>query len=326
VAHGIDVLLPMTEVTTLTLLGDPALRDAHVATPFASAETVSQAADKAFVLRLAQSLGVPIPATVEVPDPDSLDVDELPFGYPVVAKPARSRVRTADGWISGGTSYATDADSLRNRLASLPRELFPVLVQERVEGDGAGVFMCYADGRRVATFAHRRLREMPPSGGVSVLCESCDADPVAVAHASRLLTTLDWCGPAMVEFKRDLRDGSLRLMEINGRFWGSLQLAIDAGVDFPAMAVDIAAGMAVTSVDRYRVGARSRWFWGDASATMLLLTRGARALSLPADHPGRWRTLWQFLRTGGEDTHNEVWRADDWRPYALETAKWFVGK
>ena len=39
----------------------------------------------------------------------------------------------------------------------------------------------------------------------------------------------------MVEFKLDARDGVAKLMEINGRFWGSLQLAVDAGVDFPAI-------------------------------------------------------------------------------------------
>ncbi len=46
----------------------------------------------------------------------------------------------------------------------------------------------------------------------------------------------------MVEFKADARTGTPYLMEINGRFWGSLQLAIDAGVDFPAILVAAALG------------------------------------------------------------------------------------
>ena len=116
-----------------------------------------------------------------------------------------------------------------------------MLLQERIEGPGVGVFVCCDRGEPVALFAHRRLREKPPSGGVSVLCESAAArSDRRATSATRLLQALDWRGVAMVEFKRDLRDGSLRLMEINGRFWGSLQLAIDAGVEFPGRRWSIA--------------------------------------------------------------------------------------
>ncbi len=50
---------------------------------------------------------------------------------------------------------------------------------------------------------------------------------------SRCCGALDWTGVAMVEFKLDARDGVAKLMEINGRFWGSLQLADRRGRRFP---------------------------------------------------------------------------------------------
>jgi predicted ATP-grasp superfamily ATP-dependent carboligase len=84
-------------------------------------------------------------------------------------------------------------------------------------------------GRLRAAFAHRRLREKPPSGGVSVLSESIALDPQVLEQAERILEALKWHGVAMVEFKRDARDGVAKL-GINGRFWGSLQLSVDAGV------------------------------------------------------------------------------------------------
>ena len=86
--------------------------------------------------------------------------------------------------------------------------------------------------RPVAFFAHKRLRERPPWGGVSVLSESAEPDPRLKALARQLLDDACWHGVAMVEFKV-APDGTPYLMEINTRFWGSLQLAIDAGVDFP---------------------------------------------------------------------------------------------
>jgi predicted ATP-grasp superfamily ATP-dependent carboligase len=325
VRQHVDVVLPMTEVSTLTLLYDDELWALGTRSPFPDACVVAKAADKGHVLRLAAALGIPTPATIEIASSADLAGRTNGLGYPVVIKPARSRVRTPLGWLSTGVSYAGDPAQLERRLAELPPQVFPILLQERIEGPGVGVFMCFDAGRSVASFAHQRLREMPPSGGVSVLCESCEPDPVAAEQAERLLARLGWRGPAMVEFKRDRRDGSLRLMEINGRFWGSLQLAIDAGVDFPRLAVDIASGTPVAPLGRYRIGIRSRWFWGDASAMLLLLTRDARALDLPPGHAGRWRTLRDFLRLPDSRTRNEVLRRDDWRPFLLESRRWMGG-
>src|SRR5439155_108988 len=111
--------------------------------------------------------------------------------------------------------------------------------------------------------AARRLREKPPAGGVSVYRESIAAPPELVAAGTRLLEVLDWRGVAMVECKRDLATNRYVFMEVNGRLWGSLQLAIDAGVDFPALLVACASGREVAPVWDYQVGVRSRWVWGD---------------------------------------------------------------
>ena len=66
----------------------------------------------------------------------------------------------------------------------------------------------------------------------------------------------------MVEYKRDSATGQPYLMEVNGRFWGSLQLAIDSGVDFPRILVACALGEHGQQMPSYRVGVRSRWWWG----------------------------------------------------------------
>src|SRR2546430_8599658 len=77
-----------------------------------------------------------------------------------------------------------------------------------------------------------------------------------------ILDHVGWHGAAMVEFKVRA-DGRPYLMEINPRFWGSLQLAIDAGVDFPWLAYQLAAGLTPDSVEGYRIGVRNRWLLGD---------------------------------------------------------------
>lgn len=322
--HKVDAILPMTEITTLLLTERRAELPPHAQLPFATSAAIASASDKSAVMKLALSVGVPIPATVFLDRPGDVDAHKQRLSYPAVIKPARSRVRTPQGFVSTGVSYAVDADDLAARVRAIPEALFPVLLQERIEGPGVGLFACYDEGRPVALFAHERLREKPPSGGVSVLRQSAPLDSAAVEYADKLLRALRWHGVAMVEFKRDLRDNSLRLMEINGRFWGSLQLAIDAGVDFPAILLELAAGRHPEPVKDYRLGVRTRWFWGDMDALLTVMFRSRAHLNLPRSHPGRLRVLWQFMHLWGRDLHYEVLRLDDLRPWLLETRRWFT--
>jgi predicted ATP-grasp superfamily ATP-dependent carboligase len=322
----VDVLLPMTEITTVLLTRSRGLLPPNVRIPFPDAETVATAADKSKVLQLASQIGVPIPKTLVVESPDQIDLVLERVEYPAVFKPARSRAWTGERWISGGTGYSNAADDLRRRLRQLHPAIFPVLIQERIQGPGVGVFVCCGqDSQVLATFAHRRLREKPPSGGVSVLCESAPVDPVAKEHAIHLLRSIGWLGVAMVEFKQDSRDGGLKLMEINGRFWGSLQLAVDAGVNFPRLAAEIALGQA-SPIDNYRVGVRSRWFWGDLDAMVALLLRSRSQLNLPEVHPGRWRTLLSFLKLWQPKTRYELERTSDPRPALLAARRWLLNR
>lgn len=321
----VDVVLPITEITTLLVAEHQHLLPACCRVPFGDIASVAAAADKSHVIRLAEALHVPTPQTVVLATPQELRRDALTIGFPLVVKPARSRVRVHNSWISTGVSYARDEAELRLMLEGLPQEVYPVLLQERIEGPGVGVFSCFADGKPAAWFAHRRLREKPPSGGVSVLCESTPLDPDAVKHASRLLAALGWRGAAMVEFKQDARDGSLRLMEINGRFWGSLQLAIDAGVDFPSLAVAVARGEPLPDPPQYRIGVRSRWLAGDLDALTMMLLKSRARLQLPPSHPGRWRALWNFVNLRGKPAALELERSDDPAPARLEWRRRFLG-
>jgi predicted ATP-grasp superfamily ATP-dependent carboligase len=321
----VDVILPMTEVSTLLLTERRDSLPEGTVLPFSSSTSIAGASDKAAVLRIAEELGVPVPKTTHLAHKDDVRRIAGSQKFPVVIKPARSRVRTGQGYISTGVSYAHSEDDLIARIEAVPPEIFPILLQERIDGPGVGLFACYDNGRPIAWFAHKRIREKPPSGGVSVLRESAPLDAQVVAHAEKLLTALKWHGVAMVEFKRDNRDGSLRLMEINARFWGSLQLAIDAGVDFPRILVELAEGKHPASPVQYKIGVRSRWFWGDFDALLQVLLRSRSTLNLPDSHPGRLKTVWEFIKFWDRNTHEEIFQKDDPSPFLLETKRWLTG-
>lgn len=323
-AHeAVDVLLPVTDITTLTIGAQRARLPARCALPFPDVETVRTVADKAAMMALAERLGVDIPRSVTVAAAGARTATAHGLSFPLVIKPFKSRVATASGWIYTAVTYAHDAAELQRTLGALDPRIFPVLLQEKIVGPGMGVCICARAGRTLAAFAHKRLREKPPSGGVSVLRESEALDPLAYEFSARMLEELRWDGVAMVEFKRDLRDGRPKLMEINGRFWGSLQLAIDAGVDFPRILIDSLTAPLTRPLTEYRTGVRTRWLWGDIDALMLRLSRPSEQLDLPPGAPSKVGYLAEFLKSFIDPaTRLEIERLHDLRPALYEARDW----
>lgn len=318
----IDMLIPITEASLLALL--PEREQLGVTIPFPDASVFRAAADKGALLAAAPLAGIAVPRQLVIHAAgDMRGIDPSLLDYPVVLKPSRS-VGEHDGHrVAMGVQHAADASELRRAVAEMSHAAFPLLVQQRIVGAGAGIFLLIWDGKLLASFAHRRLREKPPSGGVSVYSESVVAEPDLVERSRLLLEQLGWNGVAMVEYKRETRTGIPYLMEVNGRFWGSLQLAIDAGVDFPALLVAAASGEAVPPVTSYREGVRSRWWWGDFDHLLARWRGSAKSLALPPDAPSRLRATFDFLSFWHSHDRSDVFRIGDARPFLRETIEWF---
>src|SRR5258706_3994805 len=148
-----------------------------------------------------------------------------------------------------------------------------------------------------------------PTGARSSLRESIAQPEDMVARARRILESVEWHGVAMVEFKRDARDGAAVLMEINGRFWNSLPLAIASGVDFPFLIYRLATEGACPERLDYRVGVRGRWLAGDLRHLAAVLQGRPAGWSGP--YPTRWRSLVDFVKPGGGGGHyDDLWLKD----------------
>ena len=321
----VEVVLPISEASLLAVLRQRDDFDG-VCIPFPPYDTVARACDKVAVLETARSLGIRIPSHHLLTAPDRGELDARGIDFPVVVKPSRSVVRENHRWMKLQVRHADTPTSLRRILDGLPLSAYPVLLQQRIVGPGIGVFLLVWEGELLASFAHERLREKPPSGGVSVYRKSIAADSILVERSRALLESLGWHGVAMVEYKVDQRTGTPYLMEINPRFWGSLQLAIDAGVDFPALLVAAALQRPVQAVETYRLGVHSRWWWGDVDHLLARLRHSKCRLELPDDAPGRWRALMDFVTAFRPGTLEEILRLRDPMPFVRETMEWFRGK
>ncbi len=230
--------------------------------------------DKDKTLHLAATLGVPSPGSMYIETLADLAEKQAELSLPMVIKPARSIGANEAGRKQLSVEYAF---SLRELEAKSERFLKygPVLLQEYFSGDGVGIELIARHGEIQFAFQHLRLHEVPLTGGGSSLRKSVPVEPELLEASRKLMRALKWHGVAMVEFKWNPADRSFSLMEINGRFWGSLPLAIAAGADFPAMLFEMLTRETVSPRPAAKTGIYCRKLSSDLYWQEMVLRRDA---------------------------------------------------
>jgi predicted ATP-grasp superfamily ATP-dependent carboligase len=326
------LILPMTEATTLPL---SASRDrlssggARLVLP--SHADVLRAFDKEETVRLAASLGIAVPKTIVVCSPELAHEACNSVVFPVVLKPRSSEeFRSSDAvTTTGRPRYANSKQEFDAAYRQMRKTCSVILVQEFVDGEGTGYFALMHHGKLRAEFAHRRIRDVHPTGSGSALRVSVEPD-LEIRHASlAILEALHWHGVAMVEFRHRLGQPPV-FMEVNGRFWNSLALACYAGVDFPPLLAAMAEKEDIPPVTHFRTGVRCRWLLGDFRH-LLEVWRGAPQ-GYPRPYPGRLRTLLSVLTPVAGTFHDNFQWQDplpelgDWLSFALRVTQMARGE
>lgn len=247
------VLVPMEEASLEWVSQNLASLQDSVYIILPPAPSLAIARDKGATQRAAREAGIPAPQTWEPETPEA-------FAHQAAGLAPHSFVtKPRTGSSSIGVTYGEPRSE--SEWLGHWRRFGPMIIQERIpaDGSGQGVSVLFdPQGRCLAAFAHERLQQYPNSGGPSTDRVSIEA-PELVELSLRLLRHLNWRGIAMVEWKVHPTDGKPRVLEINPRFWGSLELAVRSGLDFPALYARAATGETVTPVDGYQTGVRCRW-------------------------------------------------------------------
>jgi len=271
-------------------------KGAKIALP--SRESLAVANDKARTGELARSLGVDTPRETACETLEEAHAAFAALGGRAVFKSRFEAGRKILRYVKKESQVAAAYEFVKASSGAGPP------VQEHVAGDGWAYFALYWNGVAQRRFMHRRVREWPPSGGTSAAAESVLEAPALERAGQALLDALQWHGVAMVEGKR-AADGRFVLMEINAKFWGSHDLALAAGVDFPGDLVALLEGNELAPQEPYRK-VRCSWPLGGDLWHAL-----ARPLSLP-------RVLWDGVSPGVAHT----FRWTDPVPSAFELLQW----
>jgi predicted ATP-grasp superfamily ATP-dependent carboligase len=314
----IDVIFPCTDQSIYWLNRIRERLPVGVILACAEPAEMDKVSNKCELFQLAD-IGVPIPETVIVNGrEDFRDKGPRIEKYPVVVKPGYSKIPDGSRLLSASVMYASDFGMLKSYYDDHPALRYPSLIQEVITGPGLGLFTVYDCDKPLALFSHRRVLEKPPAGGVSVISESAPLSAELVDTTQKLLKSVRWKGVAMIEFKRDLRDGKAKLMEINGRFWGSLQLAIASGIDFPAISLEYYLGKKTLSCLReYNIGHRMRWLLGVLDHLIIRLKQ-KDPQPLAVKLPSCAQIVRELLAFKAKNTSWDVYDSSDQKPFLCE--------
>jgi predicted ATP-grasp superfamily ATP-dependent carboligase len=201
-----------------------------------SESQINLAMSKKSTMEAAQKLDIPVPKTLFPISIEDAKDHAAEIGFPCVIKWIYEVGENVVDYAHSEEEFSEKYLNMCNKYNFNTETGFP-MVQEFIDGVGVGFFGLFYNGRCIDYYQHQRVREAPPSGGVSV-CAQTIYDNSLQKYGESLLSNLKWNGVAMVEFKM-LKDNSLVLMEINPKFWGSLDLGIKAGANFPVSIVNL---------------------------------------------------------------------------------------
>jgi D-aspartate ligase len=248
------VLLPTRDETVAAFSKHRSELQEFFRVPVPGWETVKWAWDKKSTYELAEKLDIPCPKTFNI-----ASAEELPGLYerlPLAVKPS----------IKEHFFYETGAKAWRANSISELHELFAkaqkqigaeeILLQEIIPGDGTTQYsFCafFKDGQSHSTMVARRERQHPSEFGRAATYVESIEEPVVEELAEKFLKAINYYGAVEVEFKRDIRDGQFKLLDVNARIWGFHSLGAAAGVDFPYLLFADQLGQA-TSQSRGKPG------------------------------------------------------------------------
>lgn len=250
--YGCDVFFPMDEDTVAVAMEHKEELEKLCSVPLPSYESYDITSDKGKAYKHALAVGVDIPKTAFPSGADNLHEITAHLKYPLMVKPVKS---------NGGrgiTTVSSREDLLKTYLEVHEHYPYPVIQEHLGEGDVYDVVLLYNSYNELrASFVQRHVRKYPLVTGPSTVQVSV-VYPEMLELALKYMEGLNWYGIADLEFMVQSETGEIKFIELNCKFWNSLQMGIYAGVDFPWLLYKIAVDGDVEPVGEYKAGIMCR--------------------------------------------------------------------
>lgn len=268
---SVVAVLPTSEISFLALASSE-IDFGGIALGVPTRESVEQVTEnKDLLAELAAAAGLRTPPTKKVTrHDDSKSIGA--FGFPAVIKPKPlyRRILDLDDTLSSPARYVCSAEQAEQALEDFPGG--EGIVQPYVNGQLTSVSGVSWEGELVCAVHQASIRIWPVPAGVSSYAETVLPDAELEQGVAHLLRIIGWSGIFQVQFIRTPH-GERYMIDLNPRVYGSLGLAVAAGLNLPEIWVDLLLGRQ-PKVGNYRVGTRYRQEEKDVRALAQMLVVG----------------------------------------------------
>ncbi|MDP4266813.1 MAG: ATP-grasp domain-containing protein [Bacteroidota bacterium] len=188
------------------------------------------------LIKKCNELNIPTPDTIYIDKIDDLALTKGRIKYPVIIKPIYSKLIKNNRLYSFVVKQAKSETQLYDYVNELIENV-PLMIQEYIDGTGGGFNFLSKDGILISYYEHRRINE-PLGGGQSSYRKTIPGKfSLLKEYSEKLINAVKWDGIGMIEYKINSHDQYI--MEINGRFWGSIELGIFGGIDIPSNLIEL---------------------------------------------------------------------------------------
>jgi predicted ATP-grasp superfamily ATP-dependent carboligase len=250
--NKVKVLIPVGNISFKRVLLNKEKILNYTKLAIAPKKSMEIAQNKNLTFKFAENIQFPMPKTFYPRGFRDLECIENKLRFPCIIKKTNPEEK--------GVIYCNNSQELYEGFRSVVQDIitdgsYPI-IQEYIDGISTGFYALYKKGKCVSFFMHERVHELPITGGASTLAKSI-YDQELKLLGERILDKLNWHGPVMVEFMKD-RNNRLKLIEINPKFWGSMELSYTAGINFTHLYYLLALNKDVP-LCRYKTNVYFRW-------------------------------------------------------------------
>lgn len=253
------VLFPTSDEFVKFISDNRGLLEGYFLFNISSTRVIEGILDKKTQYEMAIESGMDTPKTFYPVSLDEVYMIKKQVTYPLIVKGRYSfRWREAFGGVFKGFEV-NDGESMLEKCGEVFEKNIPIVIQEIIPGPSTRHFKFCSyigvEGRMPAKFTLRKIRQYPPKFGTGSSVESVENKELEEL-GMRLFKHIDYKGVGSAEFKLDARDGKLKFIELNPRFWLQNEQATFCGTNFAIIQYLDLTGQAVCAPNRFRVGVK----------------------------------------------------------------------
>jgi len=257
---------------------------------FPPQEVMEYALVRQKTIHMAEKLRIPVPNTVFINKFEDIEKCRQ-LSFPVITKPAiRNFSNPLQQKLDFRVRYFSSYEELEKHLKTFKETGFFPMVQEYCGGEEFGFPIIMVRQKPVVCFLYKNLHLSPVKGGVPVLRESIKLDPRLKRYSIELLKAINWEGVAEIDYIRDHKDNQIKLLEINGRFWGSTPLPSRAGMPFPYLLyLSLGKGKNFYT-ENYKIGVKCRILGGETTRLLEILKSPSYKFGI-----SKWQAIKEYI-------------------------------